>query len=229
MYGIIYKSTGPDGRIYIGQTKRALKERKGKHAYRMKKGDKRSPFQAALFYEGFNSFLWEQVDQADSQVELDAKEKYWIAHYNADDPVFGYNTYDGTGSKLPPETRLKISIAKKGKPNGREGTHPSEEARRNMSIAQKGRVISEDHRRKISETLTGKERGPMPEKTRQKISEALTGRKLSPEHCRKISELQTGKKRGPMSEEHRQAISEGHKRKGTIPPHKRAMNKGGRR
>lgn len=72
-----------------------------------------------------------------------------------------------------------------------------------------GRKLSEEHRQKISETLTGHRH---PEETRQKISKARTGRKLSEEHKCKISEA--AKKRS-TSEEYRRKLSEAAKKRNT--------------
>jgi len=115
VYGIIYKATGPDGRVYIGQTTESLTRRKGVHAYRIKKGDKRSPFQFALLEHGsVRAFQWEQIDTAENAGELDAKEKHWIAHYQSDKPAHGYNSTDGgINYTASPEHRKKLSDAHK--------------------------------------------------------------------------------------------------------------------
>ena len=42
MHGIIYKATGPDGRMYVEQTVKTLAKRKGDHKYRVKKQDRRT-------------------------------------------------------------------------------------------------------------------------------------------------------------------------------------------
>lgn len=98
----------------------------------------------------------------------------------------------------------------------------SEEARRKMSEAQKGKRLSEETKRKISEALKGKKRtkewkinhsaavkgenNPMygkhrSEEVRRKISEAHKGKHVSEETRRKISETMKGKKLGLCSEE----------------------------
>jgi group I intron endonuclease len=190
VYGIIYKATGPSGLVYIGQTINSLAIRKAHHALRTKKGDRRTAFHIALLEHGFSAFQWEQIDTAETAEELDAKEKHWIAHYQSDNPAHGYNGTDG-GIKTvySPETRRKISEAKKGKPNGKKGKHHTPEHCRHISEANKGRVISEETRRKINDTLKGKgikppvKKGRIPwnkgktgvysEETRKKISEGL--------------------------------------------------------
>ena len=94
------------------------------------------------------------------------------------------------------------------------GMNVSEERRRKISEAKKGRTCSEEHRRKISEAIKG-ENHPMygkhfSEETRKKMSEAKKGKKFSEEHRRKISESLKGK---TMSEETRRKMTESHKRK----------------
>ena len=115
--------------------------------------------------------------------------------------------------------------------------HMSEETRRKISEAKKGRTFSEEHRRNISESHKGKKRAPFSEETRRKMSEANKGEKnpmygkhiseetrrkiseakkghtLSEETRRKMSESHKGKKRAPFSEETRRKMSEAHKRK----------------
>ena len=95
MYGIIYKVTNQENnKIYIGQTIQTLQERKNKHYYKAsQKDDYNTHFINALRKYPKNSFIWEIIDEADSQEELDKKEKEWILHYDSIEK--GYNTKDG--------------------------------------------------------------------------------------------------------------------------------------
>lgn len=68
------------------------------------------------------------------------------------------------------EYRRKLSEANKGK-------HPSEETKRRMSEAGKGRKFSEEHIRRISESKKGIKRQPFSEEWKQKMSEAHKGEK----------------------------------------------------
>ena len=157
VYGIIYKATGPTGKVYIGQTTKTLNRRKTDHAFRAKKQDRRETFQIALLNEGFRNFMWEQIDTANNKEELDKKEKLWIAHYQSNNPLFGYNTFEGGSSpKHTPETRRKISRALKGKG---KGIPKSEEHRRKIGIANskanKGKFRSDEFRKKRSDAMKG--------------------------------------------------------------------------
>jgi group I intron endonuclease len=193
-YGLIYKAAGPTGKVYVGQTTLTLKRRKSNHAFRAKKDDRRTPFQAALLDEGFSNFTWEQIDTAETQEELDQKEKQWIAYYDSMNPDKGYNNQEG-GKK----------------------TVYSLEARKKMSEARKKRIITEDTKKRLSEALKGKPRpwqsGKHPsEETRRKISEAGKGRCHSEESKLKMSEAKKGKAPYVITEETRRRMSEAHKR-----------------
>ena len=73
------------------------------------------------------------------------------------------NGGDGSSGWVPSEEyRKKMSEAKKGK------TH-SEDSKKKMSVAQKGKTLSEEHRRKMSEANKDK---TLSEEHRRKISEA---------------------------------------------------------
>jgi hypothetical protein len=69
-----------------------------------------------------------------------------------------------------------------------------------MSAAQKGRIVSDETREKLSTALKG--RPIHTEQSRAKISQALRERApASEETRRKISQAHLGKKRGPLSPE----------------------------
>ena len=92
---------------------------------------------------------------------------------------------------------------------GKKKPERSEEHRRKLSEAMKGKKRSEEHRRKLSEATKGR-RNPnygkkCSEETKKKISESLKGREFSEETKRKISEAMKGKKR---SEEHQRKLNE---------------------
>ena len=118
------------------------------------------------------------------------------------------NGGDGSSGWVPSEEyRKKMSEAKKGK------TH-SEDSKKKMSVAQKGKTLSEEHRRKMSEANKDK---TLSEEHRRKISEAHKGKIASEETKIKLSEAQKGNKNHnygkTFSEETRRKI--GDAKKGT--------------
>ena len=169
MYGIIYKATGPDGRVYVGQTTLSLKKRKSLHKFQALKGDKRSSFQIAILKHGFSAFIWDEIDHAETKEELDAKEKRWITHYDSMNPAKGYNNQDG-------------------------GIHcsPSPETRRKLSEAMRGRKNSPETRRKISEAKKGQKYKPFSEESRQKMSEAHKKSPSVKKHIKKVADKLRG-------------------------------------
>lgn len=121
---IIYKATNLfNNKVYIGQTNNTLDYRKSQHErnalceYRNNKSS--VYFHNALMKYGFNNFIWEQIDNANTQEELDKKEIYWINYYKSTDRNFGYNLkYGGNGGGLTQDnTKIKIGLTTKEKWN----------------------------------------------------------------------------------------------------------------
>ena len=111
------------------------------------------------------------------------------------------------GKKKPPRTdeyRALMSQLKSGKNNPRYGANVSEETRRRISKAKKGKQVA--HNKGV----------PMSEEQKQKLRKAMLGRKVDPEVLARRIKSQTGKKRTP---EQRAKISEAlkvyHQTKGT--------------
>jgi len=120
MYGIIYKATAPDGRVFIGQTIMRLREKIKCYESQAHRKPRPYPFHAALLHYGTAAFKWEKIDKAKNEKELIRKKAHWIAHYSSADPAYGYN--------------------------GMWGLIPNREACRKMSEARKGKRMSETHR-----------------------------------------------------------------------------------
>lgn len=78
---------------------------------------------------------------------------------------------------------------------GRVNTSVSEETRKKIAqtlTGRKGKPLSETQRRAISEARKGKKMPPRSVETRKRLSAALKGRTFSEEHCRHISESKKG-------------------------------------
>lgn len=91
------------------------------------------------------------------------------------------------GRKCSEETKRKISEANKGK-------HPSEETRRKLSESHKGKKFSEETKRKMSKSLKGRKGKSPSEETRAKLSRATKGRPKSVETRRRMSIARKGRK-----------------------------------
>lgn len=77
-----------------------------------------------------------------------------------------------------------------------------------ISLHRKGKVFSEEHRKKISESLKGVQHS---EDARIKMSEAHKGKSQTKETKLKQSAALKGKKKKPFTEEHRKKLSEAKK------------------
>lgn len=179
---LIYKVTNLiNGKIYIGQTHFRNDDYLGSGII----------ISSAIAKYGKNNFKKEYIDNANTQTELDEKEKFWIKELNSQDKNIGYNIADGGWNDftMNDEIKEKISNTLKGKYVGenafRYGLKLSDEHKKAISIANKGKTLSDEHRNKISKANTGKS---MPEHVKKIISDCHKGTKLSDEHKQKISE-----------------------------------------
>lgn len=217
-FGIIYLVTNlVTGKHYVGQTRRTLQSRWKGHCDGKRCG---RALGAAIRKYGRESFTIEPVFECGSAEELNRLETACISALLSHLPENGYNLNLGGNVRTPSEdSRRKMSEAQKGRT-------VSAEARRKLSAAKKGKKLgpfSPEHCRKIAEAGKGKHghgKGiPKSEEHRRKIGEAHKGRSYSPEALLKMSEAKKGKpfpgkpRSGPLSPEHRRKIGEAQKGK----------------
>lgn len=141
------------------------------------------------------STLWHQLYTTKEQIQEDAV-SFSVSHNIVESPNWAnLMIEDGIngsvkGQKRGPasaERRLKISLAKKGKPNGHLGKTHSIETKEKIRSA----II---------------DKGPRSTQTREKISKGNTGKIVSEETRIKLSKSRQGRK-CPKSQEHRLQIS----------------------
>ena len=113
---IIYKATNiQNGKVYIGQTTNTLEYRKSQH-FRESKSEhrKNTYFHNAISKYGEESFVFEEIDSAESIEELNIKEEKWIRFYRSTEKRNGYNLDSGgKNCKKSQSTKDKISACKK--------------------------------------------------------------------------------------------------------------------
>lgn len=161
---------------YFGITKQFPEHRWGVDGVNYK--DKCPHFWSAIVKYGWNNFehiiIASKLTKQDAcQMEIDL-----IAEYKTQNGEFGYNILEGgTAPTIPDEVRRKMSVAMMGNTNG--AGHPcSEEKKRKISEAQKGRVFTEEHKQKISESKSGKPHKPLTKETKDKISKSHKKKKV---------------------------------------------------
>lgn len=85
-----------NGKVYVGQTRKQLRERLAQHIWQMKY--KSSYFHKALVKHGLSNFDINILDSCENADDLDGLEIYWISYYNSTDRSRGYNrTTGGSG------------------------------------------------------------------------------------------------------------------------------------
>lgn len=183
--GIIYKSTNRvNGNIYIGKTIKSLKRRKQIHKTAALKNYNNSYFHNAIRKYGFDNFTWEILHQSTDENYLFILEKFYIKFYKINNKVYNM-TYGGEGlsGHIPSEeTLIKM---RRNRPPSRKGVKyiMDEERKKNISLSQKGKIISEATKEKLRKANLGKRHS---EETKRKMSLAQKGKVVSLETRKKI-------------------------------------------
>lgn len=192
----VYRHISPSGKVYIGITKCELEKR-----WKNGKGyEYNSIFSNAIKKYGWNNFKHEVLFSELNEVSAKLIECDLIYYYKQLN--ISYNITDGgdgsAGLIMSEESRKKMSAAKKGKPSVRRGCHLSEETKEKLRQANLGKHISEEAKEKIRSK--NKEKTPW--------NKGIKGMHLSEEAKEKIRQANTG--RHP-TEETRIKLSEARK------------------
>lgn len=145
----LYVHICPNGKKYYGITKQEPKRRwLGGTGYKSNQ----------YFYRAINKYGWNNIEHIilfDSLTEHEAKEleQYFIQWYDTANPQYGYNISlggeGGNGCPCSEEQKKKISKANKGR-------HHTEESRKKISDAQTGKHIhSEEHKNELRNLYSG--------------------------------------------------------------------------
>ena len=127
---------------------------------------------------GKENFKKETIEECKTKDELDEKEIYWIKHYNSKCDKIGYNILDG-GSYMSDETKLKIGNSLKGRTLSKEHIKKVSENHADVSGVKNpmyGKFHSEDVKRILSEKNLGRKAS---EKQRIRMSIQKQGEKNS--------------------------------------------------
>ncbi len=174
--GIYIIRNEANGKVYVGQSSDVTGRLKG-HKRLLSRGVHFNPhLQHAFTLYGESFFSFSEVETVNRDM-LDSKEIAWISYYNSCNPDFGYNVASGGMSfSHSEETKLKISRAGIGRKLG----PPSDSARAKMRAAKLGRKLTEEHKKKISESGKGKPHN-WSAQSRASVSRAVSVRnKLKP-------------------------------------------------
>lgn len=106
---VIYKAIFPNGKIYIGQTRKPFFERKTNHKGQLNKGDDFAFYRAIRKY-GFENLKWEIIEQCDTFDELNQRESYWIEKLRTFTGFKDCNGYNSTLGGDQPEKMTNFTV-----------------------------------------------------------------------------------------------------------------------
>lgn len=197
-------------KVYVGQTKN-IRSRYYQHK-NIAKSNYNHPFYNALRKYGLDNFDMIKLEEVPDN-EIDDAEVAWIKCFNSTNRDYGYNISSGGYNHIDydEEVRNKISIARKNyfltHENPFKGKHHTEETKQFLSDLNKGRIIPEEIRLKMSISHIGENNHMYgkqhSEETRKKISEANAGKCYNtPEHMKMLHKMLGDRLRGkPLSDE----------------------------
>lgn len=156
---IIYEHISPSGKVYVGQTcnlKRRWMGNGYKYLSKNKNGKYAQPiFAHALLKYGWNNFTHKIILEGISKAEANYAEMYLIKWYKLHKK--SYNITDGgEGCRKPiSEEQRKQMVEYMRKYNPRKGKHHTEEAKRKISAANKGRKVTLKERENMRKSHLG--------------------------------------------------------------------------
>jgi group I intron endonuclease len=139
-----------NGKKYIGLSNDCSRRKREHFNLLNKNKHENRHLQNAWNFYGEDSFSFYVIEHCSVDL-LDEKEKYYIAKYNTDNMMHGYNIESG----------------------GRSNMVVSDETRKKLSLALKGRVFSDEHREHLGESLHGR---TYSDETREKMRQAKLGK-----------------------------------------------------
>lgn len=148
MYGYIYKISNTINKfVYIGQTTRTAKERFEEHLKACtSKARRDQKFYRAVNELGKDKFYVETIDTANSQEELNQKEKNWINYYNSIEN--GYNSIPGGSEQNP----MDFEPIKEKHDTKMRSEEVRNKISKTMSDLRTSIGFSEEHKQKIKES-----------------------------------------------------------------------------
>ena len=184
MYIVYQHKNKINGKVYIGITSQKPEQRWGSQGCNYKS----SPhFYSAIQKYGWDNFEHNILFTGLTKEQACLKEQELIKEYNLINRKFGYNsTSGGDIFVMNEETKQKISQAMMGNQNNLG--HPcSEEKKKKIRDAQKGRKFTEEHKQKLSEAAKNRH-VPCSEKKKQILKEKSHKKPVYCEELNKVFE-----------------------------------------
>ena len=182
MYTVYQHKNKINGKIYIGITSQKPEDRWGSQGCNYKSS---SHFYSAIQKYGWNNFEHNILFTGLTKEQACLKEQELIKQFDSMNREHGYNSTSGGDIFLMnEETKQKISQAMMGNKNGLG--HPcSEEKKKKISEAQKGRKFTKEHKQKLSEAAKNRH-VPCSEDKKQTLKEKSHKK---PVYCEELDKI----------------------------------------
>lgn len=203
---IIYKATNLiNGKCYIGQTKKTLQKRMKDH----RNSKDNLYFHNAIRKYGIENFEWEIIYECQDKNVLDVMETFKIivnkSHMNENGYNMSWGGESGTaGYKFTEEQLQTMRDTHSGKNNGFYGKTHTEETKHFLKKLNLGKVQTLESNKKRSEKLKGR---LVSEETKKKMSEAKKKNWKNKEYREHHTNRVIGEN-NPMSSKNRKAKGE---------------------
>lgn len=171
-YSLYIHTNKTNGKRYVGITKQEPERRWGVDGNHYKE----SPhLYSAIQKYGWDMFEHEIVHSGMTRDDACLLERHYISHFKTQNRDYGYNTFEGGAApSIPEDIRKKMSQSMKGNKNCL-GRVTSEETKRKISEAQKGRPFTEEHKQALCKPKSVTY--PCTAEKRQKIIDAKKDKK----------------------------------------------------
>lgn len=202
IYGIYNRSSG---KWYVGQTAN-FRNRMSCHLSGLRKRAHRNSYlQRSFDVHGESSFEFVILEEVPDRAERNVSEVVWIDFFRSHERAFGYNLESGggLGKEISIETRQAISARMSGPRHPWYGKHLPPETKLKISIANTGNKKSPEEKEHLRIIHTGMRASP---EARRKMSLGQIGRRATPETREKISRAHAGK---PKTEAQRVGMKSG--------------------
>lgn len=204
-----------NGKVYIGSSSRGCVDRWAHHRKQLRNNTHHSVLlQRAWNKHGEQCFIFAVLEETSAESAIE-REQCYIDKLQSANPKYGYNILplaaSCRGVKRSAEVRARLSQAQ------RRRAPPTDETRKRMSEAQRGKKMKPEAIEKTRQAHLGKK---YSYEQRRRNSERNMGKKLSPEHLSKLIAANTGR---TVSEETRLKISMANKGKKRSEDIKRQM------
>lgn len=197
--GVYAIENSVNSKVYVGSATKCIRSRWYLHLAALRKGKHHSRhLQAAWNKYGEPAFSIRVLEVCLAYGCIKS-EQYWIDKFQAANNKFGYNVSPTAGNSLgckrTKSTRKKLSdfMKRPGVLAKLLASSTTPEALLARSIAQKGRTVSKEHRRKISKTLTGRK---VPRDIVEKSASKRRGKPRPESFCKKMQVSMLGNNNG---------------------------------